>query len=275
MRLKSDYHQLWFILFATAMLSSAGCTTRSESADSSARFHLKLQEWRDDSGGFSSSDMITRLAPIIQELPGLTTEDTPMLFVRGNINTDETGSVMVLEGRFLYRISDSSAHLPVKVVVMGSIEGNAAAHRERLVKGVMEDLKHALSANIRICNGSTQTWIAALNSPEPDEQILALAILRDQKVASAASGVIDLLDDPRMEVGQAAAETAAVLATPAHVNRIIQIAQNGGLEVEARCIQVLSSIGGSDAIAWLEMLALGHQNSQLRELSFNALKRLK
>ena len=73
----------------------------------------------------------------------------------------------------------------------------------------------------------------------------------------------------------AAVEAAADLADEKHVDRIIQIAHSGGLEVEARCIQVLSRIGGQNAIAWLEMLALGHQNSQMRELSFNALKRLK
>ncbi len=275
MNSKSVFHPFRLISCAILILCAAGCAKHSDSSDSGARFHLKIQDWNDDSGQFSASDLAVRLAPIIQKLPGLTTKDTPMLFVRGNIHTDETGSVMVLEGRYLFRVSNASAHLPVKVVVMGSIEGTTVARRESLVKGVLKDLKQAISANIRICNGSKKTWIAALKSPEPDEQILALSILRDQKVAAAAPGVIGLLDDPRTEVGQAAAETAAVLASPEHVSRIIRIAQNGGLEVEARCIQVLSSIGGPDAIAWLEMLALGHQNSQLRELSFNALKRLK
>lgn len=258
-----------------AVLSLVGLVSCGENKSQSAENQLldiKILNWTDSSGWISKKDILNKFhSEVLPNLPVLEVDNVPALYVRGSLRTDEQGSVMILEARFLF----GGSNVPAKVIIMGSVEGTTEKKRKRLLSGVLQDMKSGLASNIRICNGNHHTWIAALNSPEADEQILALKLLKNQGKSTAAPEVINLLNDPRSEVGVAATETAAVLANRAHVAQIIDIAKTGGIEVEARCVQVLSRIGGADAIAYLEMLAVGHENPQLRELSFNALKRLK
>ncbi|MBN2530025.1 MAG: hypothetical protein JXR76_26785 [Deltaproteobacteria bacterium] len=266
-------HIIFFCLSSFLLLA---CSSDLIQSKPTPAFQSRIQGWQDDSSTVSSRGLQSLLEEnVVAQLPPLNSKETPVLFVRGSLRADEKGSVLVLEGRFLHFDVQSNSHVPVKVIVMGSIEGTGRGKKERLLKGVLGDMKNGLASNIRICNGNPKQWIAALDSPEPDEQILALTLLKLHQEKSAVGKVIDMLDDPRSEVGTAAAETAAVIASQKHADMVIGQAHKGGVEVEARCILVLSRIGGANAIAWLEMLAVGHQNSQLRELSFNALKRLK
>ncbi|MBN2340029.1 MAG: hypothetical protein JXX29_09645 [Deltaproteobacteria bacterium] len=263
-----------FVYLCIGMLSwmLLCCGDGSTLSKENGAFELKLMNWMDDSGTISAAQLKKTLrSRTLLKLPSLENDSVPVLFIRGSMRSDEVGSVMILEGRFLF----SEANVPVKVVVMGSIEGDSAQKRQRLARGVLNDLSDGLRSNIRICNGNTRTWVAALASPEADEQILALELLKMNGEKSAAGKVVSLLDDPRTEVASAAAETASVVADESNVKEIIQIARRGGVEVEARCVEVLSKIGGPESVAFLEMLAVGHENRQMRELSFNALKRLK
>ncbi|MBN2716716.1 MAG: HEAT repeat domain-containing protein [Deltaproteobacteria bacterium] len=275
----------WPLLIALIVVGglTAGCE-KFNPITGEDEFDLNIREWHDDSGAITNASFEQLLkTKVVTPLPRLAQEGVSVLFVRGTLTTITVRSddprydqsEMMLEGRFLYSDMSAAVHLPVKVVVLGRIDGTDPKKRNRLVLGAMTDLQRGLASHIRICNGTAKRWVAALKSPEPDEQILALSLLQQYRKKFAASKVIELLNDPRIEVGQAAVEAASELADQRHANRIIEIAQGGGIEVEARCIQVLSRIGGEDAVAWLEMLALGHQNSQMRELSFNALKRLK
>lgn len=237
-----------------------------------ADYRINIISWTDSSKQLNSTQLELKYQQtVVPTLPSIADEDSTTLYVHGSMRTDKKGGVLVIETRFMY----TPQQVPVKLIVMGSIEGNSKQKRERLVTGVLKDVRDGLKSHIRICKGGPKIWKSALNSPEADEQILAMALLGKNGIKTATSSIIQLLDDPRDEVGTAATHAVSILAQEKDVLQIIAIAQKGKIETEARCVQVLSKVGGMESIAFIEMLAVGHENPHLRELCFNALKRLK
>ena len=165
-----------------------------------------------------------------------------------------------------------SVPLEAGVVFSGESPDEGAAGE--LMGKAVEELGRSLSSQFALWGGSVEARRRALQSPEPDEQILAMRLLARDKVTSAMEAISQLLSDPREQVAEAAADALAEMGDERAVPLLIRAIDHKDLRSEVRAIEAMARIGGSEAAAYLEMTAQGHELSEVRELSGAALERL-
>ena len=108
----------------------------------------------------------------------------------------------------------------------------------------------------------------------PDEQLFALRLLGLRKAREAVPAIGRLLEDPRIQVVEAAAEVLAEIGDERAVPFLVQGMRRRDLRSEVRAIEAMGSIGGKEAEAYLEMTAVGHEVPEVRALSKNLLKQM-
>jgi HEAT repeat protein len=159
------------------------------------------------------------------------------------------------------------------VVVQGRISNEKSAV-ELMNKGV-EELETTFRSLFRVYGGTATIWRRSLDSAEPDEQILAVRLLARDHVAAAVESIGKLLDDPREQVAEAAAAALGDMGEESAVPVLIRSMNPRVLRSEVRAIESMARIGGKEASAYLEMTAEGHENPEVRELSKDALARMR
>lgn len=146
------------------------------------------------------------------------------------------------------------------------------ATKELVSKG-LKDLFLAVGELVTLTRATATQWIKALQDPEPDMQLLALRLLGKNRIRRAVVPIAQLLKDPREQVSEAAASALGDIGDPAAVPLLIQSIERGNLRSEVRAIEAMGRIGGTEANAYLEMTALGHEVPEVRRLSATLLKR--
>lgn len=190
--------------------------------------------------------------------------------LQGSIDTTAGEGALMLEARF----AGSAAGVPIGATLVATGgTGTVDEARVLLDKG-LRDLASALSALVRLAGGAREEWIRALNSAEPDEQLLAVELLRKNRVREAVPELGKLLTDPREPVSEAAADALVEIGDRAAVPLLIRSIRRGDLRSEVRAIEALGRLGGPEARAYLEMTAGGHEVEEVRRLSERALQRL-
>ena len=151
--------------------------------------------------------------------------------------------------------------VPVRagVLAAGSTSGDGAL--ERLVEQGLSDLGAALGALIELTGAGPDRWLRALDSAEPDEQVLALRLLAHARSREAIPRIAELCSDPRTPVAEAAADALVGIGDRAAVPHLIQSIRRGALRSEVCVIEALAQLGGAEAQAYLEMTADGHENA--------------
>jgi HEAT repeat protein len=98
--------------------------------------------------------------------------------------------------------------------------------------------------------------------------------LGQRKVRAAVPAIGDLLDDPREQVVEAAAEALAEIGDEKAVPFLVKGMRRWDLRSEVRAIEAMGHIGGEEAEAYLEMTAIGHEVPEVRILSKSLLQKL-
>jgi hypothetical protein len=164
---------------------------------------------------------------------------------------------------------------PVTTGVAAVGSGGDGAALRRLLERALADLNRGLRAAVGLLGAGEERLILALDSAEPDEQLLAARLLSEHRSRAAVPALGRLLEDPRPDVAEAAAGALAVIGDPAAVPLVIRAIRRGDLRSEVRAIEVMAAIGGAEAEAYLEMAAVGHEVEEVRRLSGTALGRLR
>ena len=159
------------------------------------------------------------------------------------------------------------------VAAVGS--GGDRAAVTRLLERALADLDHGLRTAAGLLGAGEERLILALDSAEPDEQILAARLLSERRARAAVPALGRMLEDPRPDVAEAAAGAMAAIGAPEAVPLLIRAIRRGDLRSEVRAIEAMAAIGGAEAEAYLEMTAVGHEVPEVRRLSEAALRRLR
>jgi HEAT repeat protein len=104
--------------------------------------------------------------------------------------------------------------------------------------------------------------------------VLALSLLGAAKTRVAIPAIGLVLKDPRERVAESAADALVAIGDESAVPILIGAIRRNDVRSEVRAIEAISRIGGKEARAYLEMTAFGHENSEVRALSQNALARM-
>jgi hypothetical protein len=191
--------------------------------------------------------------------------------LQGSFDTTAGEGAMVLEAR----IPSSAAGVPITATLVATGKAESADDARALMRKGLQDLASALRALVSLARGSTEQWLRAVDSAEPDEQRLAVELLGKHKVASAVPRLAGLLSDPREPVAEAAADALVAIGDPSAVPLLIKSIKRGDLRSEVRAIEAMGRLGGPEAEAYLEMTAGGHEVEEVRQMSARALEGLR
>jgi hypothetical protein len=250
-----------------------GQEAANQASDPSAgALTVKLVNWTEpgtDYHAFSERGFLGFAERTLKNLP-LPPHTQSTLYIKGGLDIVDGKGTLILEAH----VNVTGVPGPIKTGIAAlSIVENAATARTFVEKGV-GDLRTALTGLLALVNADQDQLIRALDSAEPDEQVLACTLLGQKKVHPAVPAIGKLLDDPREQVTEAAAEALAQIGDENAVPFLIKGMRRRNLRSEVRAIEAMGRIGGQEAEAYLEMTAIGHEVPEVRILSKNLLQKL-
>lgn len=122
--------------------------------------------------------------------------------------------------------------------------------------------------------GPADDIVAALGSSSVDTQLWALALVRDRRLAAAYDRVIALLDSSESDVRETAVGALIAIGDQRAVGVLADKVELSDYPFLRVVIEAASALGGEEAESFLEFVATGHPDREIRERATQALERL-
>jgi hypothetical protein len=151
-----------------------------------------------------------------------------------------------------------------------NLDGLTAAHVERAVA----DAARGLIAKERIRVGPLAEALGALTDRDPELQIWALSVVAERRLRDAADAVIALLGSEQDAVRDAAIGALVALRERRAVAPLTRMAEFQDYGLVRRVIDAVGALGGAEAREYLEFVASGHPDDEIRAQAADALRRL-
>jgi hypothetical protein len=258
------------------MLAACGKTAAVPEQERRApSFDIHLTDWREDgmeSTLFTEADFKATADNVFRLRLVRISRKRPLDFVINGSFKDEDGrGSVVLKARM--RVGGLGEPLETGVAALSMTPDTASART--FVEKALFDLADACVGLLGLVDADREHLMRALDSAEPDEQVLALKLLGRQKAREAVERIGGLLGDPRYEVVETAAEALGEIGDEKAIPFLVRGVKRGDLRSEVRVIEALGRIGGTEAEAYLEMTAVGHEVLEVRNLSESLLKQVR
>lgn len=169
------------------------------------------------------------------------------------------------------RTDRSATPLSVTVVRQGTVRG---PDDRALLDAAVASAARALDAQARLVVADAHDVLAAMAGEHDDERILAARLAAERKLPGAGAHIAKLLGSPRQEVRDAAVGALVELRDPSAVRPLIESARSDDPEAQLRVVEALAAIGGEEAAQYLELLASGSEEPDIREAASRARQRL-
>jgi hypothetical protein len=234
---------------------------------------VKLLNWTESGENpraFSEDGFLDVAQHTLKSLP-LPADAQTILYIKGGLDIVDGKGTLILKAHINVEGVPGSIKTGIAALSPSVEDGESA--RAFVEKGV-NDLRDAFKGLLMLVNADQDRLIRALDSPEPDEQVLACRLLGQRKARAAVRAVGNLLDDPREQVVEAAAEALAEIGDETAVPFLVKGMRRRDLRSEVRAIEAMGRIGGKEAEAYLEMTAIGHEVKEVRILSKSLLQKL-
>jgi hypothetical protein len=131
----------------------------------------------------------------------------------------------------------------------------------------------AASLGLHLAAGAKadEALVRDLEAPDPRVRDHAVRVLAERRNAAALPALVARLRDADPEVADRALGALAELGDPAAVPAIIDLAHRRGGSELAELARIAGDLGGPEAQAWLETLAAGHPDREVRGAADDAL----
>ena len=146
-----------------------------------------------------------------------------------------------------------------------------------LAKSATENLAESLVARERLRRAPHAELLSALSVglSEPSMRIWGLQLAADRGLREAVPAAIDSLSSEDEALRAAAISALVALRDPSGVSALIKEVDFNSYEELAVTMEAISAIGGDDAIEFLEFVASGHSDDELRARAKESLERLR
>jgi len=152
----------------------------------------------------------------------------------------------------------------------GNLDGIVAEHVERAAA----DASAALILKEKIRVGPPDAAITGLRSPDLDLRAWALAVIGDRHLTEAFDQVVASLQSERDEERDAAIGALLSMRDPRAVGPLTRLAEFGDHGLMRRVIDAVATLGGDEAQDYLEFVASGHPDDDIKRQAAEALRRL-
>lgn len=157
----------------------------------------------------------------------------------------------------------------------GSADASRAQQRAHLLAAVDRALSEiAFQAEVSV---APPARVAELLRRERDPPRLAAAveIAAMRRVRAAVPALIALLGDERTEVSDRAIGALVEIGDRRAVKPLTRLAKPRDTARLAKVVDAIGTLGGPEAISYLEFVAVGHEDADIRNLAREALERIR
>jgi HEAT repeat protein len=177
------------------------------------------------------------------------------------------------EGRAVVAMRTERDEMPLAVSV--ALQGKVRTADDRqLLDRALDAAARALDAQAKLRTESDAVLLRELEHGVDDVKITAARLLAARRSPGSGAAITKLLASPRSEVRDAAIGALIELRDPSAVRALIESARSDDPDAQLRIVEALGAIGGEEAAAYLEMLASGSDEPDLRRAAARARERI-
>ena len=148
------------------------------------------------------------------------------------------------------------------------------ARLAELAGRLVEDTVGLLVRQQRLRTGSLADLLAALGDRDADVRRQAVRAAAYRRAREAVPRLIALLDDPQEDLRDMALGALSDIGDPQAVKALTSRVKFGDVDQLRRVIDPIAAMGGEEARAFLEFVASGHEDPEMRKLARSALERM-
>jgi hypothetical protein len=167
----------------------------------------------------------------------------------------------------------------MRVLAERSVRGDARAKWPGIILGHVEralaDAGAGLIEKESLRTGPAAPVIAALAHEDLDVRVWALAVVADRRLAEAYDTVVGRLASELEEERDAVIGALVGLGDPRGVAALTRHVDFHDYASMRRILDAVAAIGGDEAVAYLEFVASGHPDAEIRQQAQQARERLR
>jgi hypothetical protein len=152
--------------------------------------------------------------------------------------------------------------------------GSRDTRLRELAGRLLEDTVGLLTRQQRLRVGPMAELLTALADPDADVRRQAVRAAAFRRAHEAAPLLVKLLDDPQEDLRDMALGALADIADPAAVKAITARVKFGDVDELRKIIDPVAAMGGEEAHTFLEFVASGHEDADIRTQARTALERM-
>jgi hypothetical protein len=153
-------------------------------------------------------------------------------------------------------------------------EGDAKAKLQTLAARLAEDTTALVVKQERLRTGPVAELQRALADPDADVRRQAVRAAAQRRAREAVPALINLLDDSEADLHDMALGALADIADPNAVKPLTSRVKFQDTEELRKILDPVAAMGGEEARAFLEFVASGHEDADIRKLARRALERM-
>jgi len=152
--------------------------------------------------------------------------------------------------------------------------GPRAAEWDAFLAKLSGDLMKTLGARVRLLLGDSDSLLAALESPEPELREEAVRLAAERREKRAVPALVKLLGAEDLVMRDRAIGALAMIGDRRAVRPLTEVARFRDVSDLPKVLDALAAIGGEEARVYIDFVATGHEDSDMRALAKAALQRL-
>jgi hypothetical protein len=143
-----------------------------------------------------------------------------------------------------------------------------------LVKRVVGDVMRGLLQRERLRQADPGAIVAALRSDDPETRLAAVNAAAERRERTAVPALIERLNDADDTIRDRALGALVEIGDRRAVAPLTKQTKFRDLDGMRKVVDAVASLGGDEARSYLEFVATGHEELEIRELAREALDRL-
>lgn len=148
------------------------------------------------------------------------------------------------------------------------------AELAELLKRGLPDLLKPIQLEAQLRHAPQHKLAHALSDPDPAVRKTAVRTVALRQEKASVPQLITLLKDPDGSVSDAAIGALVALGDQRAVHALCELVPMRDASAMAKVVDAIATLGGDEAQAYLEFVATGHENAEVRALAKEALERI-